>query len=219
MLPAKKRTLTLSIGAAAALVLAACEGGISNRTLATTGAGAVAGAGVGILAGGDDRRNAAIGAAVGAIAGAAVGGYMDKQEEELRRKTAGTGIGVERNGDQIELTMPSNVTFTSDSADIQSSFFSSLDSVSTTLVDYPSTSVDIVGHASADGDDAYNQQLSERRADAVRDYLVQQGMQPVRIKTYGFGETQPIADNSTAQGRAANRRVEILLTPVVDETA
>ncbi|MEM7766596.1 MAG: OmpA family protein [Pseudomonadota bacterium] len=212
-------SLTAVAGIAlAAATLTACQG-ISNRTLTTTGAGAVAGAGVGVLAGGDDRRNAVIGAAVGAIAGAAVGGYMDKQERELREKTAGTGIGVERQGDQIALTMPSNVTFGVDSADIQPGFYSTLNDVSNTLVDYPSTAVDIVGHASSDGDDAYNQRLSERRADAVQDYLVSQGMQPVRVATYGMGESQPIADNATAQGRAANRRVEILLTPIVDETA
>lgn len=213
-----RAAMTLAALGASALFLTACQG-VSNRTLATTGAGAVAGAGIGVLAGGDDRRNAAIGATVGAIAGAAVGGYMDKQEEELRRKTAGTGIGVERQGDQIALTMPSNVTFQVDSAEIQPGFYGSLNDVSTTLVDYPSTAVDIVGHASSDGDDAYNQRLSERRANAVRDYLVSQGMQPVRVATYGMGETQPIADNATAEGRAANRRVEILLTPIVDETA
>jgi len=210
--------LTLAALGASALFLTACQG-VSNRTLATTGAGAVAGAGIGVLAGGDDRRNAAIGATVGAIAGAAVGGYMDKQEEELRRKTAGTGIGVERQGDQIALTMPSNVTFEVDSAEIQPGFHPSLNDVSSTLVGYPSTAVDIIGHASADGDDAYNQRLSERRANAVRDYLVSQGMQPVRVATYGMGETQPIADNATSEGRAANRRVEILLTPITDETA
>ncbi len=214
----RRRARALAVLGAAALTLAACQG-VSNRTLATTGAGAVAGAGVGILAGGDDKRNAAIGATVGAIAGAAAGRYMDKQEEELRRKTAGTGIGVERQGDQIELTMPSNVTFEVDSAAIQPGFYGSLNDVSATLVDYPSTAVDIIGHASADGDDAYNQSLSERRANAVKDYLVSQGMQPVRVATYGMGESQPIADNATPEGRAANRRVEILLTPVVDETA
>ena len=207
---------SFAIVAGAVLCLAACQQGVSNRTLASTGAGAVIGAGLGTLAGGDDGRNAAIGAAVGAIAGAAVGGYMDRQEEELRRQTAGTGIGVERQGDQIALTMPSNVTFNVDSADIQPSFFTPLDDVATTLVDYPSTAVDIVGHASSDGDDAYNQRLSERRADSVRNYLVGRGMQQVRVQTYGLGETSPIADNSTAQGRAANRRVEILLTPVVE---
>ncbi|MEO0754049.1 MAG: OmpA family protein [Pseudomonadota bacterium] len=205
----------LYAAAGAALVLAGCQG-VSNRTLATTGAGAVAGAGIGVLAGGDDGRNAAIGAAVGAIAGAAAGRYMDRQEEELRRQTAGTGIGVERQGDQIALTMPSGITFDVNSATIKPDFFGPLNDVNQTLVNYPSTAVDIVGHASSDGDDAFNQRLSEERANSVRAYLVSQGMQTVRVQTYGLGETQPIADNSTEAGRRANRRVEIHLTPVVE---
>ncbi len=207
---------TLTIIAALGLV-AACQNGVSNRTLGTTAAGAVLGAGVGILAGGDDTRNAAIGAVVGGLAGAAVGVYMDKQEEELRRSTEGTGIEVSRQGDQIALTMPSSITFGVNSADVQPGFQGSLNDVATTLVDYPSTAVDIIGHASSDGDDGYNQTLSEGRARSVRTYLVGQGLQPVRVNAIGMGETQPLADNATATGRAANRRVEILLTPVVEE--
>lgn len=202
--------------AAGAALLAACEN-VSNRTLGTTAGGAIVGAGLGTLAGGDDGRNAAIGAAIGALAGAAVGTYMDRQEEELRRRTEGTGIEVARVGDQIQLTMPSSITFPVDSAEIQPGFRSSLDEVAATLVDYPETAVDVVGHASADGPDDYNQRLSERRADSVKTYLVTQGVQPVRVRAYGMGETQPVADNSTAAGRAANRRVEIILTPVVEQ--
>lgn len=209
---------TVAIIAALALTTA-CQNGVSNRTLGTTATGAVVGAGVGVLAGGDDKRNAAIGAVVGGIAGAAVGVYMDKQEEKLRQQTAGTGIGVERKGDQIELTMPSNITFAVNSAEIQPGFRATLDDVSATLREYPSTAVDIIGHASSDGDDAYNQTLSENRARSVRTYLVSSGMQAIRLNAIGMGETQPIADNSTQAGRAANRRVEILLTPIVEEGA
>lgn len=201
--------------AAAAMALTACEGtGISQRQAYGAGGGALAGAALGTLAGGDDGRNAAIGAAVGALAGAAVGTYMDRQERELRARTAGTDIQVERQGDQIALTMPSSVTFSVDSAQLRPEFYGPLNDVAATLVDYPSTSVDVVGHASADGPDDYNMQLSERRANSVSNYLVNQGVQPVRIRAYGMGETQPVASNDTAAGRAANRRVEILLTPV-----
>ena len=196
----------------------ACESttGISNRTVGSTAAGAVIGAGLGTLAGGNDKRNAAIGAVVGGIAGASVGVYMNKQEEKLRQQTAGTGIEVSRQGDQIALIMPSNITFAVNSAEIQPGFKNSLNEVAATLMEYPSTAVDIIGHASSDGDDAYNQALSERRAAAVQSYLVSQGLRPIRISAIGMGERQPIADNATAAGRAANRRVEILLTPIVE---
>ncbi|MEM1104826.1 MAG: OmpA family protein [Pseudomonadota bacterium] len=196
--------------------LTACEN-VSNRTLGTTAGGAIVGAGLGTLAGGDDGRNAAIGAVVGALAGAAVGAYMDEQERKLREATAGTGIEVERQGDNIALNMPSDVTFPVNSAAVQPAFMPTLDDVANTLIEFPKTSVDIVGHASSDGPEDYNQQLSERRAASVQTYLVNRGMRSVRVQSYGFGETQPIASNDTAAGRAANRRVEVLLTPIVEE--
>lgn len=208
----------LAIAVCAVSMLTACAEGPSRNVWTGAAAGAILGAGAGTLAGGDDGRNAAIGAAVGAIAGAAVGDYMDKQEAKLRQQTAGTGIGVERQGDQIALTMPSNITFDVDSATIKPGFYASLNDVATTLVDYPSTAVDVIGHASSDGPDDYNMQLSQRRAAAVQNYLVGQGVASVRLRAIGMGETQPIADNSTAEGRAANRRVEIILTPVTTDS-
>lgn len=208
-----KRLLIIAL---ASVSLAACQN-VSNRTVGTTAGGAIVGAGLGTLAGGDDKRNAAIGAVVGGLAGAAVGVYMDEQERKLREATAGTGIEVTRQGDNIALNMPSSITFDVNSAAIKPDFQAPLNDVARTLIEYPKTSVDIIGHASSDGDDAYNQQLSERRADSVEAYLVNQGMRPVRVQSYGFGETRPIADNSTPEGRAANRRVEILLTPIVDD--
>src|SRR5690606_27834897 len=104
----------------------ACETGPSQRVLTTGAAGAILGAGAGMMAGGDDKRNAAIGAAVGAVAGASVGVYMDRQEEKLRQQTAGTGIEVERQGDQIALTMPSGISFQQGSAQIQPAFYQTL---------------------------------------------------------------------------------------------
>ena len=208
----------LAIAVCAVSMLSACAEGPSRNVWTGAAAGAILGAGAGTLAGGDDGRNAAIGAAVGAIAGAAVGDYMDKQERALREQTAGTGIGVERQGDQIALTMPSNITFDVDSATIKPAFYQSLNEVATTLVDYPSTAVDVIGHASADGPDDYNMQLSQRRAASVQNYLVGQGVASVRLRAIGMGETQPIADNSTPEGRAANRRVEVILTPVTEDS-
>ncbi len=201
---------------ATALLLAGCatDGGPSQRVLTGAGIGAVTGGALGTLAGGDDGRNAAIGAAVGAIAGAAVGDYMDRQEERLRQQTAGTGIEVDRQGDQIYLTAPSNVTFQVNSASIQPQFYGTLNDIARTLVDYPSTAVDVIGHASADGPEDYNMQLSQRRAVAVADYLNAQGIDAVRLYATGMGETQPIPGISPED--PANRRVEIVLTPITE---
>ena len=209
-----KKSMILVAALALPLFLQACQTGPSQRVLTTGAAGAILGAGAGMMAGGDDKRNAAIGAAVGAIAGVSVGVYMDKQEEKLRQQTAGTGITVDRVGDQLQLTMPSNVTFAVNSATIQPGFYGPLNDVAATLIEFPSTAVDIIGHASSDGADDYNMTLSQQRAAAVRSYLINQGTQAVRINAIGMGETQPIADNATAEGRAANRRVEIILTPI-----
>ncbi len=205
---------------ASALVLGACVTDpntgqtIYGNTARGAAIGALGGAAAGVLAGGDDGRNAAIGAAIGALAGGAVGVYMDKQEAELRRQTAGTGIGVIRNGDQIELRMPSDVTFAVNQASIQSQFYDELNNVASTLVEYPQTKIDVIGHADSDGTTEYNQDLSERRAASVKAYLTGQGVQPIRIVSYGRGELEPIASNSTAAGKAQNRRVQIVLTPV-----
>jgi outer membrane protein OmpA-like peptidoglycan-associated protein len=211
-----KKSYVLVAALAVLPLVHACQTGPSQRVLTGAAAGAIVGAGAGMIAGGDDKRNAAIGAAVGAVAGAAVGGYMDEQERKLKEATAGTGIEVERQGDQIALTMPSNVTFAVNSATIQPGFYGPLDDVASTLVEYPSTAVDIIGHASSDGADDYNMRLSQERATAVRTYLTGKGVQSVRLNAIGMGETQPVADNATAEGRAANRRVEIILTPITE---
>lgn len=209
-----KKSLILMAAVALPLFVQACETGPSQRVLTGTAAGAILGAGAGMMAGGDDKRNAAIGAAVGAVAGASVGVYMDKQEEKLRQQTAGTGIEIERQGDQLALTMPSGITFAQSSAQIQPAFYQALNNVAATLVEYPSTAVDIRGHASSEGDRAFNQRLSQQRADAVRVYLVNQGVQSVRMSAIGMGIDYPVASNSTEAGRVQNRRVEIILTPV-----
>ena len=189
---------------------------IYGNTAKGAAAGAIIGAGLGTLAGGDDKRNAAIGAVVGGIAGGSVGVYMDKQEAAMRAATQGTGIEVTRVGDQLALSMPSDVTFATGQSNIQSQFYGPLNDVAKTLVDFPQTAVDIIGHADSVGSDSSNQALSERRAQSVRSYLESQGVRPVRMISYGYGETRPIASNDTAEGRAQNRRVEIILTPIED---
>ncbi|MCR4269509.1 OmpA family protein, partial [Nitratireductor sp. ZSWI3] len=160
------------------------------------------------------RRNALIGAGVGALAGGAIGSYMDQQEAQLRGQLQGTGVSVTRQGDYIILNMPSNITFSTDSADIQPAFYGTLNSVALVLQKYNRTLVDVYGHTDSTGDDNYNLQLSQRRAGAVANYLVGQGVNGQRFAVIGEGETQPIASNATPDGRAQNRRVEIRLSPL-----
>ncbi|MDP1630698.1 MAG: OmpA family protein [Caulobacter sp.] len=191
---------------------------VRNNTGTGAIAGAVGGALLGYLTNTSDgeqgRKNALIGAGVGALGGAAVGNYMDKQQAELSRELAGTGVSVTRQGDNLILNMPSDVTFGVDQADIQSQFYKVLDGVGVILNRYPQTLVDITGHADSTGDDAYNQRLSERRASAVAYYLTTNGrVLRDRLYVQGRGESQPIASNATAEGRSQNRRVEIVVRP------
>ena len=139
---------------------------------------------------------------------------MDEQEKKLRQQTAGTGVNVTREGDNLVLDMPSEVTFGVDSTNIDAGFRNTLDQVASTLTQYEKTYVDVMGHTDSTGSDAYNQTLSERRASAVADYLSIRGVQSVRLATRGYGESQPKASNLDPAGRSANRRVEIRLVPV-----
>ena len=192
-----------------------------QRTISKTAIGAIGGALggylVGDLVGGrGDRTEKIVGAGIGAIAGGAVGAYMDKQERDLRRQTAGTGVEVIRQGDDLILRMPSGITFPVDSSSIQPQFQTTLDQVAQTLASYNQTYVDVLGHTDSTGSDAYNQSLSERRASSVANYLTSRGVQSARLATQGYGESQPKASNVDEMGRAENRRVEIRLVPVTE---
>lgn len=169
-----------------------------------------------IVGGRRDRTEKIVGAGIGALAGAGIGAYMDRQERELRERTAGTGVEVVRRGDELVLDMPSGITFDFDSTAIRPQFRATLDQVADTLRRYEQTYVDVYGHTDSVGSDAYNQTLSERRAGAVADYLSTRGVQSARLATRGFGESEPIASNETEQGRAENRRVEIKLVPITE---
>ena len=186
---------------------------------ATKGAliGAAAGAVIGLISGDDAverRQHALIGAGVGALAGGSIGYYMDKQEAELRAELEGTGVSVTRNGDNITLNMPGNITFATDSSDLSPAFFNVLNSVGKVLAEFEQTVVEVAGHTDSTGSDSYNQGLSERRANSVSSYLTAQGVIPQRLIVLGMGEARPIADNSSTAGRQANRRVEITMVPV-----
>ena len=188
-----------------------------NRTQRGALIGAAIGAAAGLLSGDDAverRQHAMVGAGVGALAGGAVGAYQDRQEAELRRQTAGTGIEVVREGDNITLNMPGNVTFDFDSASLRPEFTPVLDNVARTLTQYNQTVVEIAGHTDSVGSDQYNQALSQRRASSVASYLGSHGVMQQRMITVGAGESRPIASNDNEAGRAQNRRVEITLVPV-----
>lgn len=190
-----------------------------EQRISKAGIGAIGGALGGyllgdIVGGRRDRTEKIVGAGIGAVAGAAIGNYMDRQEREIRERTAGTDVEVIRRGDDLILSMPSGITFATDSATVQSQFRPTLDKVADVLDRYNQTYVDVYGHTDSTGSDAYNQTLSERRAVAVADYLVSRGVEPARLETLGYGETQPIASNDTVEGRAQNRRVEIKIVPI-----
>jgi outer membrane protein OmpA-like peptidoglycan-associated protein len=209
------------IAVMAALPLSACvtnpETGnkrISKAVLGGAG-GALGGYLLGDLIGGrSDRTEKILGAGIGAVAGAGAGYYMDQQEKKLREQTAGTGVNVVREGDNLVLDMPSELTFAVGSANIEPNFRATLDKVASTLGQYEKTYVDVMGHTDSTGSDDFNQSLSERRASSVAGYLGSRGVQSARLATKGYGESQPVASNTTEEGRAANRRVEIRLVPV-----
>ena len=185
-----------------------------SNTAGGAAIGALAGAGLGMLAGGNDRRNALIGAGIGALSGGAIGNYMDRQEAELRAQLQCTGVSVTRSGDRIILNMPSNITFNTDQDQVKPEFYATLNSVAVVLRKFNQTIVDVAGHTDSTGSLQHNQLLSERRALSVSNYLTQQGIDNRRFDVRGYGPSRPIATNATEAGRAQNRRVEIQIAPL-----
>ena len=190
-----------------------------NNTTKGAAIGAAAGAAVAAVANrntksGKKSERILAAAAAGAAVGGGIGYYMDRQEAALRAQLQNTGVSVQRDGDNLSLVMPGNVTFATDSADLRVDFVSVLDSVVLVLEEFNRTYVEVSGHTDNTGSDAYNQTLSERRAETVASYMLQKNILPDRILVYGYGESRPIATNNSAEGRQANRRVEIQLVPV-----
>lgn len=184
-----------------------------NRTANGAIIGAIVGAAAGTLAGGDDRRNAMIGAGVGALAGGAIGNYMDRTYQNLRERLAGTGVGVERvSQSQIKLVFPADLTFDFNRDTVKSQFVPTLRDTGAVLREYNQTTVDVIGHADSVGEDAYNLDLSQRRANNVANVLQSSGVASSRILRDGRGERDPIASNATDSGRAQNRRVEVYIS-------
>lgn len=194
---------------AASLVLSGC----ASKPGTGAAIGAAAGAIIGKTSGNNKDKRAFIGAAIGALAGAAVGQYMDKQENAFRDELTGSGIDVVRDGDNIRLIMPSNITFASSSSSISKGFDVTLDAVARVMNKYEKTYLSIEGHSDSSGDAGFNMTLSEKRAESVKSYLQRQSVNGKRISVTGYGDTQPVATNDTAAGRAKNRRVEIEIIP------
>ena len=218
-LPARRSRLTrpmLAVTASALLLTTACaemnadDGSRNTRQGLATGAalGAVTGA----IISKDSGKGALIGATVGAIAGGAYGGYLDKQEASLRNQL-GSNVQIVNTGDRLIVTMPQDILFATNSSTLRPDLTSDLRTVARSLNEYPNTTVQVIGHTDNTGDAGYNQQLSARRANSVAAILVQNGVSSGRVQAFGRGEDQPRASNLTPEGRAQNRRVEIVILP------
>ncbi len=226
----KYKLITVAIIAALSASVSGCKTMDAytgeQKTSSTTKGGAI-GAGIGALIGyisardksSRDRRKAIlVGAGVGGVTGAGVGAYMDKQEAKLRNQLEGTGVSVTRNGDEVILNMPGNITFATGKSSLQANFGEVLDSVVLVLNEFNQTLIEVAGHTDSVGSTESNQKLSYYRATSVGNYLVDNGgISFDRVMTVGRGEGRPIADNKTATGRAQNRRVELTLIPIEAE--
>jgi outer membrane protein OmpA-like peptidoglycan-associated protein len=224
------KKLLIIITIASLSVLSACQTydpytGEQKTSNAAKGAGI--GAGVGAVLAYLTNRNESSkkrqkrmlqAAGIGAIAGGGIGYYMDTQEAKLRKTLRNTGVSVERDGDNINLVMPGNITFVTAGHDLSGDFHAVLDSVILVLQEFDKTIIVVSGHTDSKGSVDYNQALSERRADSVAEYLLDKGVVVARLETIGFGEGNPIADNATAEGRSLNRRVELSLLPITEQS-
>ncbi|MCH2190045.1 MAG: OmpA family protein [Gammaproteobacteria bacterium] len=219
-----KRNVLLTSALSTSLLLNACttvnpytNERQTSKAVIGAGTAALAGAVIGLISGDNSRerrKRALIGAGLGAIAGGTVGYYMDVQEAKLRQQLQGTGVSVTRQGNNIILNMPSNITFGVDSSAIDGAFFDVLNSVNIVVKEYNKTLIEVMGHTDSSGSSSHNLALSERRAQAVASYFRSRGVDPLRLETYGYGEDYPVASNASADGRSKNRRVELVLVPI-----
>ena len=220
-----RKNIILVAVSGAAMLAAACtttdpyrSDAPRNNTVRGGIIGAIGGAALGYLTNTNNseegRKNALIGAGIGALGGAAVGQYMDRQQRAMEAELSGSGVGVARQGDNLVLRMPSDVTFATNQSNIDPRFLSTLDDVAGILQEYDRSVVDVIGHTDSTGGDAINQPLSERRALSVADYLISRGVLRDRLYVAGNSSRNPVASNDSSDGRAQNRRVEILIRPL-----
>lgn len=208
---------------ASALALSACSNPdtMSNnndfqKTQTGAAIGAATGALAGLISGGDSKekkQNALKGAVIGAAGGAVIGNVLDKQEADLRNSLGNDRVTITNTGDRLIVTLPQDILFASDSAALRTDLQSDLIAVANNLQAYPNSTVQIIGHTDNTGEAAYNQDLSVRRASSVATVLSGAGVNAGRLQTIGRGEDQPIASNLTEDGKAQNRRVEIVILP------
>ncbi len=209
------------LATATIFLFTACAGGPQTNTgkgaLYGAGGGAAAGALTGQIIGRSTQATligAAIGAAVGGIAGAGVGSMMDRQEAEYRNALAASdAAAVRREGDLLAITLKGDVSFDTNSTTVRPGLYSEIDRIANVMVRYPQTLIQVEGYTDSTGSEVYNQRLSERRAESVKNLLVQRGVNPSSIYAVGFGENMPVATNDTPEGRQLNRRVEIKVAP------
>lgn len=206
------------IAATSLIVLTACAGTAPNGNVQARN-GAAIGAGAGVLAGlitGDNttqrRQNALKGAVLGGLVGGGIGNALDRQEEQLRAQMGGN-VGIVNNGQNLTVTLPQDILFATNSTSVSGASRSDLSALASSINSYPDTTVNVVGHTDSEGAAAFNFDLSQRRAQAVTSVLINAGVSPQRIRSTGRGEDQPVATNQTNEGRQANRRVEIIITP------
>ncbi|EPX81679.1 OmpA family protein [Litoreibacter arenae] len=207
---------SIAVLAAATLAVSACTtDSISTANKSQTGAmiGGALGGIIGASSDDDKLLKGIVGAGIGAAAGGVIGHQLDKQAEDLRRDIPNENIDIVNTGDELRVTMPQDLLFAVDSSDLRYDLQNDLRALAGNLQDYPDTTVNIVGHTDDTGSDSYNYELSERRAQAVAFTLEDAGVRPSRIRSYGQGETRPVASNVTEEGRAQNRRVDIVIRP------
>ena len=219
----KTRLLVSGFAVMSLLTVSACvtDPNTGDRKASRTAIGGVGGAGLGYLLGSiiGGKTARIVGAGIGGVAGGVVGYKMDQQIKELKEQTAGSGVDVTEtdNGNAILVNLPDGVTFAVDSSTISPAFQTTLNQIAESMKSYPDSLIDVYGHTDSTGADAYNQTLSERRAQSVANFLVMRGVSQSRVRSQGFGEQYPVATNDTDQGRALNRRVEIKITPITKE--
>ena len=216
----KSKMIVAGFAALSLVSVSACvtDPNTGERKISRTAIGGVGGAAAGALLGGliGGKTGRIIGAVGGGAIGGVVGYKMDQQIKELRESTAGSGVDVSEvdGGDAILVNLPDGVTFDVGSATLKQAFRSTLDDVAASLQQYPNSLIDVYGHTDSTGSESFNQDLSERRAQTVSNYITSRGVNSARIRWQGFGETMPVADNSSEEGRRLNRRVEIKIIPL-----
>jgi outer membrane protein OmpA-like peptidoglycan-associated protein len=212
-------TTKILAGTAALALLAGCAvdpNDPDRNTRQGTMLGAGLGAAIGLVTGDSPEeraRNAAAGAVIGGVGGAITGSILDRQEAELRRDLEQDGVIINNTGDELVVSFTDNILFDVDSAAVKPAFQDELTTLSASLQRYPGSIVRVTGHTDNTGDAAYNQRLSERRAGSVANVLISNGVASSRIVATGSGEAQPVASNLTPEGRALNRRVDVVIVP------